>query len=130
MRHAIADTWTLSNRMLKHNVRSADTIMTIVGMPLMLLLAFVFVLGGAMNTGPIRYVDFVVPVLLLFCITCGSAYSAFRVNADIITGMFTRFRTMPIARSAVLGGHIVASVIVNAVSVILIGLIALLIGYR
>jgi ABC-2 type transport system permease protein len=128
--NAIADTWTLAVRTLKHNIRSVDTIMTVLAMPLMLLLAFVFVLGGAMDTGPIRYVDFVVPVVLLYVITTGVAYTSFRVNEDVRSGMFTRLRTMPIARGALLGGHTAASVIVNAVSVALIGLFALLIGYR
>jgi ABC-2 type transport system permease protein len=116
--------------MLRHNIRSMDTIMSVLAMPLMILLAFVFVLGGAMDTGPIRYVDFIVPVVLLLCIASGVAYTAFRVNLDASTGMFARFRTMPIARPALLGGHIVASVIVNAISVAVIGAVSLLIGYR
>ena len=69
----IGDTLTLAVRMLKHNIRSADTIMTVLAMPIMILLAFVFVLGGAMDTGPIRYVNFVVPVVLLMCIASGIA---------------------------------------------------------
>jgi ABC-2 type transport system permease protein len=104
--------------------------MTILAMPLLMLLAFVFVLGGAMNTGSIRYVDFVVPVVLLMCIATGVGYTAFRVNRDVTDGTFTRFRAMPIARPALIGGHVVASVIVNAVSVVLILAVALLIGYR
>ncbi|MDR2254350.1 MAG: hypothetical protein LBD97_10950, partial [Bifidobacteriaceae bacterium] len=68
MKHLLADTWTLTVRMLKHNARSVDTIMTVLAMPLLILFAFVFVFGGAMNTGGIRYVDFVVPVVLLMCI--------------------------------------------------------------
>jgi ABC-2 type transport system permease protein len=116
--------------MLTHNVRSIDTIMTALVMPLMILLAFVFVLGGAMNTGPVRYVDFVVPVVLLMCVASGVAYTAFRVNNDATGGMFTRLRTMPIAHSALLGGHMLASVIVNAVSVGVLLALALAIGYR
>ena len=127
---AISNTMVLSGRMLKHNIRSVDTIMTVVAMPLMIMLAFVFVLGGAMQTGPMRYVDYVVPVVLLFCIASGVSYTAFRVNQDVTTGMFDRFRTMPIARSAMVGGHIVASVVSNAASVVIILAFALLFGYR
>jgi len=124
------NTWVLTVRMLKHNIRSADTIMTVLAMPLMILLAFVFVLGGAMNTGPMRYVDYVVPVVLLFCIATGVSYTAWRVNQDVTSGMFDRFRTMPIARGALVGGHVAASVIANAVSVVVIILVAVLCGYR
>ncbi len=127
---AVQDTTTLTGRMLRHNIRSMDTIMTVVAMPLMILLAFVYVLGGAMDTGPIRYIDFVLPVVLLMCIASGVAYTAFRVNNDVTSGMFARFHTMPIAKSALLGGHIVASIVVNAISVAIIFVIALLIGYR
>jgi ABC-2 type transport system permease protein len=107
-----------------------DTIMTVLAMPLMILLAFVFVLGGAMDTGPIRYIDFVVPVVLLIGIASGVAYTALRVNQDASTGMFARFRTMPIARPALLGGHIAASVIANALSLAVLCAVAGLIGYR
>jgi ABC-2 type transport system permease protein len=126
----LTDTWTLTARMLKHNIRSMDTVMTVLAMPLMVLLAFVFVLGGAMDTGDIAYVDFIVPVVLLMCVASGVAYTAFRVNRDATSGMFTRFQAMPVARSALLGGHIAASVIVNAVSVAVILAVELLIGYR
>ena len=126
----IPDTWTLTTRMLRHNIRSVDTIITILVMPVMILLAFVFVLGGAMNTGPIRYVDYVVPVVLLLAIASGVAYTGFRVNQDVTQGMYDRFRTMPIARASMIGGHIVSSVIINAVSVVVIFGIALLCGYR
>ncbi|MDR1799010.1 MAG: ABC transporter permease [Bifidobacteriaceae bacterium] len=126
----LGDTMTLAQRMLKHNVRSPDTIMTVLGMPLMFLLAFVFVLGGAMDTGPIRYVDFVVPPVLLFCIAAGVAYTAFRVYRDVTSGMYARFWSMPIARWAVTAGHMVASVIVNGVSVAVLLAVAFAIGYR
>jgi ABC-2 type transport system permease protein len=67
---------------------------------------------------------------LLLCVANGIAYTAFRVNHDVTDGMFTRFRAMPIARFALVGGHVLASIIVNAVSVtILIGA-SFLIGYR
>jgi len=126
----MADSWTLTGRMLKHNVRSADTIVTTLVMPVMILLAFVFVLGGAMNTGPVRYVDYVVPVVLLFAVASGVSYTAWRANLDVSQGMYDRFRTMPIARAAMAGGHIVSSVILNAASLVVIFAIALLCGYR
>jgi ABC-2 type transport system permease protein len=127
---AAAETRTLAARTLRHSLRSPDTIMTVVATPVMLLLAFVYVLGGAMDTGPVRYVDFVTPTVLLFCVASGVAYTALRVNADVSRGLFDRFRTMPIARGAIVAGHVVASVVANAVSVGIVAAAALLVGYR
>lgn len=129
-RRFFKDTWTLTARMLKHNIRSMDTVMTVLGMPVLILLVFVFVLGGAMDTGEVRYVDFIVPAVLLMCMASGVSYTAFRVNGDVQSGMFDRFRTMPIARSALIGGHVAASVIVNAISCLALIAIAVLIGFR
>ncbi|MDR1393754.1 MAG: ABC transporter permease [Bifidobacteriaceae bacterium] len=128
--HLVPDMVALTGRMLRHNIRSPDTIMTVLGMPVMILLAFVFVLGGAMRTSGTRYVDYVVPAVVLMCVASGAGYTAFRVNLDVSSGIFARLHTMPIARSAILGGHAVASVAANAVSVAVILLVSLLIGYR
>lgn len=128
--HALQDTTALSGRMLRHSVRSIDTIMTVLATPLLILLAFVFVIGGAMDIPDTRYVDYIVPVVVLMCIASGVSYTAYRINQDVSSGMMTRFRTMPIARSAILGGHAVASVAINALSVALVLLIALAVGYR
>lgn len=128
--HFVKDTWTFAARMLKHNIRSADTIMTVLGMPLMILLLFVFVFGGAMDTGTIAYIDYIVPAVLLMCIASGVSYTAFRVKGDILSGIFDRFRTMPIAHLSFVGGHVLASVIVNGISCVALFLVALLLGYR
>jgi ABC-2 type transport system permease protein len=124
------DTATLAARTLRHNIRSFDTIATVLVMPASILLTFVYVLGGAMDIPGERYVDYIVPVVLLFTIASGVSYTAFRVNADVAGGMYARLRTMPIAQGAIVGGHVVASWTVNAVSVGAIWLVAFLIGYR
>lgn len=128
--HALQDTAALSGRMLRHNIRSIDTIMTVLATPVLILLAFVFVIGGAMDIPGVRYIDYIVPVVVLMCIASGVSYTAYRINQDVSSGMMTRSRTMPIARSAILGGHTVASVLINGISVALVLLIALLVGYR
>ncbi|MDR1264131.1 MAG: ABC transporter permease [Propionibacteriaceae bacterium] len=128
--NGLRDTWTLTVRMLKHNVRSADTIVTTLVMPIMILLAFVFVLGGAMSPAAGRYVDYVVPVVLLFAVASGVAYTAWRVNQDKTSGIQNRLRTMPIARWSMTAGHVLSSVLVNAVSLVLMYAVALLVGYR
>jgi len=127
---AISNTLVLTGRVLKHSTRSTDTIITVVIMPVAIMLAFVFVLGGAMKAVPGNYVDYVVPVVLLLAIASGVAYTSYHVNQDVTTGMFDRLRTMPIARAALVGGHIVASVVANAVTVIIVVCVAFLCGYR
>lgn len=130
MTYAVSDTATLTGRMLKHNIRSIDTIMTVLITPIMILLAFVFVIGGAIDIPGVKYVDYIMPVILLMTVASGVAYTAFRVNNDVTSGMFARLRTMPIARGSILGGHVVASVVINAVSVALVFAFGLLVGYR
>jgi ABC-2 type transport system permease protein len=128
--YAVSDTTALTGRMLKHNVRSLDTIMTVLITPIMILLAFVYVIGGAISIPGVAYVDYIVPVILLMTIASGVAYTAFRVNNDVTSGMMARLRTMPIARASILGGHVVASVIINAVSLAIVFAFGLLVGYR
>lgn len=128
--YPVNDTAALTGRMLKHNIRSLDTIMTVLITPIMIMLAFVYVIGGAISIPGITYVDYIMPVILLMTIASGVAYTAFRVNNDVTSGMFARLRTMPIARGSILGGHVVASVIINAVSVVIVFAFGLLVGYR
>lgn len=125
-----SDTMVMSGRMLRHNFRSMDTIITVIAMPLMIMLMFVYVFGGSINTGRVKYIDYVVPGVILMCITSGVAYSAFRLNNDVTKGIFERFRSMPVAKSSILGGHVLTSVAFNAFSTVLILLFALLFGFR
>jgi len=125
-----SDTAVMSGRMMRHTFRSIDTLITVVAMPIMMLLLFVYVFGGAMNTGSIDYINFVVPGIVLFTIASGVAYTAVRLNNDVTAGIFDRFYSMPIAKSSILGGHVLNSVVFNMFSVILVLLVALLIGFR
>jgi ABC-2 type transport system permease protein len=125
-----SDTMVMSGRMLRHNFRSIDTIITVIAMPLMIMLMFVYVFGGSIDTGSVKYINYVVPGVILMCITSGVAYSAFRLNNDVTKGIFERFRSMPVAKSSILGGHVLTSVVFNAFSTVLILLFSLLIGFR
>jgi len=125
-----SDTAVLSGRMMRHTFRSIDTLITVVAMPIMMMLLFVYVFGGAMNTGSIDYINFVVPGIILFTIASGVAYTAVRLNNDVTAGIFDRFYSMPISKSSILGGHVLNSVVFNMFSVLLVLLVALLIGFR
>lgn len=83
-----------------------------------------------MNTGSIQYINFVVPRILLFTIASGTAYTAFRLNNDVTSGIFDRFHSMPVSKSSILGGHVMTSMVFNIFSALLVLLFALFIGFR
>lgn len=132
IKRSFSDTAVMSGRVLRHTLRSIDTLITVVAMPVMMMLTFVYIFGGAMNTGSIGidYINFVVPGVLLLTIVSGVAYTAFRLNNDITAGIFDRFHSMPISKSSILGGHVLTSVVFNVLSTVLVLLVALLIGFR
>jgi ABC-2 type transport system permease protein len=129
-RHFLGDTAVLLGRSLRHVVRSPDTIITTAVMPVAMMLMFVFVFGGAIDTGSDRYVDYLLPGILLITIASGISYTSFRLFTDVQTGIFERFRSMPIARSSVLWAHVLTSLVANLVSVVIVVLVALLLGFR
>jgi ABC-2 type transport system permease protein len=128
--HVVRDTTTLLKRSLRHVLRSPDTIITTAVTPIAMLLLFVYVFGGAIDVGGGRYVDYLLPGILLITIASGIAYTAFRLFTDVSGGIFERFQSMPIARSAVLWGHVLTSVVANLVSLALVVLVAVAMGFR
>jgi ABC-2 type transport system permease protein len=129
-KHFLHDTTTVLGRSLRHVVRSPDTIITTAVTPIVTLLMFVYVFGGAIETGGTKYVDYLLPGILLITVASGVAYTALRLYADTSSGVFERFQSMPIARSAVLWGHVITSVIANLVSLALVVVVAVAVGFR
>jgi ABC-2 type transport system permease protein len=117
-------------RSMRHIFRSMDTIITVALTPIAMMLLFVYVFGGAIQTGTDNYVNYLLPGILLIAIASGIAYTAYRLFLDMQSGIFERFHSMPIARSTVLWGHVLTSLVSNALSVILIILVALIMGFR
>lgn len=128
--HAFHDTTTLLGRSLRHIVRSPDTIVTTAVTPIVMLLLFVYVFGGAIDTGGVRYVNYLLPGILLITVASGVAYTSLRLYTDVSSGIFERLQSMPIARSAVLWGHVITSVVANLISLVLVVLVAVAIGFR
>jgi ABC-2 type transport system permease protein len=128
--HFFADTSVMLGRSLRHVTRSMDTIITVTIMPIAFMLLFVYVFGGAIKTGTGHYVNYLMPGILLIAIASGIAYTAFRLFTDLQSGIFERFHSMPIARSSVLWGHVLTSLVANMISVVVIVLVGLLIGFR
>ncbi|QWZ06935.1 ABC transporter permease [Nocardioides panacis] len=128
--HALGDTVVLLGRSVRHVTRSLDTVLTVAIMPIALMLLFVYVFGGAIHTRSGRYVDYLLPGILLITIATGISYTAFRLFTDLQSGIVERFQSLPIARSSVLWAHVLTSVVSNLVSLAVVVLVALLIGFR
>lgn len=130
--HWFSDTNVMIGRSMTHMMRSIDTIITVIALPVMMMLLFYYVFGGAIDIGSFdgNYLDYLVPGIFLIAISSGVAYTALRLNTDIIRGIFERFHSMPIAKSSVLWGHVISSTVSCLVSLAVIVLLALLIGFR
>lgn len=133
-KHFVGDTATLTGRSLTHILRSPDTIITTAIMPIAFLLLFVFVFGGAIDTGAGagegNYASYLLPGILLITVASGIAYTAYRLFQDMQGGIVERFQSMPIARSSVLWAHVLTSLVANVVSLVIVVGVALLIGFR
>ena len=130
MSHVIGDTAVLTGRSLRHITRSLDTIITTVLTPIAMMLLFVYVLGGAIRTGSASYVAYLLPGILMITIASGIAYTAFRLFMDMQSGIFERFHSMPIARSSILWAHVLTSLVANLISLVVVVLVALVMGFR
>ncbi|TCO26514.1 ABC-2 type transport system permease protein [Kribbella steppae] len=128
--HLIGDTAALTGRSLRHISRSPDTIITTAIMPIAMMLLFVYVFGGAIDTGSSSYVNYMLPGILLITIASGVAYTAFRLFTDLDGGIFERFQSLPIARSGVLWAHVLTSVLANLISLVIVVGVAFIMGFR
>ena len=128
--HFFGDTGVMLGRSMRHITRSVDTIITVTITPIVMMLLFVYVFGGAIQTGTDNYVNYLLPGILLIAIASGIAYTAYRLFNDLQGGIFERFHSMPIAHSSVLWGHVLTSLVSNAISVLIIILVGLLMGFR
>lgn len=120
----------LTGRSLTHIARSPDTIITTVITPIAMMLLFVYVFGGAIDSGSDSYVTYLLPGILIITIASGISYTAYRLFGDMQGGIFQRFQSMPIARSSVLWAHVLTSLVANLVSLVVVVLVALLMGFR
>jgi ABC-2 type transport system permease protein len=132
MMQTLVDTWIMTKRSLKHIVRSMDTIITVVLTPIAMMLLFVYIFGGAIGTqtGSVRYVNFIVPGILIMTVASGIAYAAVRLSMDLQKGIINRFRTMPVAPSSILGGQALSSTLSNLFSSFLVLMVAFIVGFR
>jgi ABC-2 type transport system permease protein len=94
------------------------------------MLLFVYVFGGAIQAGSDKYVNYLLPGILLITVASGISYTAYRLFLDMKSGIFERFQSMPIARPSVLWAHVLTSLVANVISLVVVVLVALLMGFR
>ncbi|QSO50746.1 ABC transporter permease [Alicyclobacillus curvatus] len=129
-KHFFSDIGVMFGRSMRHILRSMDTIITVTIIPIVMMLLFVYVFGGAIHSGAHSYVNYLLPGILLMAIASGISYTAYRLFIDMQRGLFERLHSMPIARSTILWGHVLTSLVSNAISVVVIILVALVMGFR
>ncbi|QJD86001.1 ABC transporter permease [Cohnella herbarum] len=129
-KHFFSDMSVMLERSMRHIFRSMDTIVTVCITPIAMMLLFVYVFGGAIQAGTDSYVNYLLPGILLIAIASGIAYTSYRLFLDVQKGIIERFHTMPISRSTILWGHALTSLVSNAISVVVIILVALIMGFR
>lgn len=126
---AVIDSRVMIVRGVRRSFRDPEAFFTALMLPVILMLMFVYVFGGAMQTG-VSYVDYVVPGLLLLCAGFGAGTTAVGVAQDMSNGIVDRFRSMPIHGASVMVGHITASIVRNLIATTLVIGVALLVGWR
>jgi ABC-2 type transport system permease protein len=129
-KHFFSDMGVMLERSMRHIFRSMDTIITVTIMPIAFMLLFVYVFGGAIQTGTDNYVNYLLPGILLIAVASGVSYTAYHLFIDVQHGIFERFHSMPIAGTSPLWGHVLTSLVSNAISVVVIILVALVMGFR
>ena len=136
--YTVSDSATMLRRNLKHQLRYPSVTLMLVGMPIVFLLLFVYVFGGQLGAGlgahphgdRTAYLTYVVPGILIMTVASAALGTALSVAMDMTEGIIDRFRTMAIARGAVLTGHVVGSLIQTIIGLAIVLGVALAIGYR
>ncbi len=126
---SLAQPLTMVTRALRLTLRNVDGLITALALPVMLMLMFVYFFGGAIQTGT-KYVDYVMPGVLLVCVGFGAGTTAVSVAQDLGSGIIDRFRSMDVRGEALINGHVVASVLRNLMSSALVVAVAVAIGFR
>ncbi len=119
----------MSLRSLKHIFREGESLVMATGLPVGIMVMFVYVFGGAIQTGT-DYVNYVVPGVIITCVGFGSSIIALSVTQDMVGGLYERFRSMPLFPSSLMVGHVIGGFVRNAIATTVAFLVALLIGFR
>ena len=129
MRRLVSDTLIIAERNLVRLPRAPDLLLAFTVQPIMFVLLFRYVFGGAINTGRIQYVEFLIPGIIVQNIAFGGFVTALGLNEDVHKGLIDRFRSLPMARPAVLAGRTLSDVATNLLSVCVLVVTGVIIGF-
>ena len=129
MMRLVNDTLIIAERNLVRLPRAPDLLLAFTVQPVMFVLLFVYVFGGAIQTPGYEYVDFLIPGIIVQNIAFGGFVTALGLNEDLNKGLIDRFRSLPMARPAVLAGRTLADVVTNLLSVVVLLVTGLIIGF-
>ncbi len=129
MTRLIRDTMVVAERNLVRLPRAPDLLLAFTVQPIMFVLLFRYVFGGAINTGGIPYVEFLIPGIIVQNIAFGGFVTALGLNEDVHKGLIDRFRSLPMARPAVLAGRTLADVVTNSLSITVLLITGVIIGF-
>src|SRR5689334_10257942 len=126
----INDTWIMAKRSTTHIIRSLDQVMSLLLFPIMFMLLNRYVLGGAIDTGNVSYANYLFAGILVQTLAFGANYTTINLATDLKEGIVDRFRSLPMANSALVTGHIASDMVRNIISGIIIVGIGFLVGFR
>ncbi len=126
----ISDSWLMAKRSVMHIIRSFDQLMSLVLFPVMFMLLNRYVMGGAIDTGDVSYVNYLFAGILIQTLAFGANYTTINIAVDMKEGIIDRFRSLPMASSALVIGHIAADLVRNIISGVIITAIGFLVGFR
>ncbi|HMJ02513.1 MAG TPA: ABC transporter permease [Conexibacter sp.] len=130
MSRLVSDTLVIAERNLVRLPRAPDLLLAFTVQPIMFVLLFVYVFGGAISTPGYDYVDFLIPGIIVQNIAFGGFVTAIGLNEDLSKGLIDRFRSLPMARPAVLAGRTLSDVVTNGLSVVVLVVTGLIIGFN
>lgn len=126
----ISDCWIMTKRSITHIIRSLDQVMSLILFPIMFMLLNRYVFGGAINTGAISYVNYLFAGILVQTLAFGANYTTINLAVDLKEGIVDRFRSLPMASSSLLIGHISADLVRNIISGVIIIIVGFAVGFR
>jgi ABC-2 type transport system permease protein len=126
----ISDTWLMAKRSIMHIIRSLDQVMSLILFPVMFMLLNRYVFGGSIDTGNVDYANYLFAGIFVQTLAFGANYTTVNLAVDLKEGIIDRFRSLPMANSALVTGHIISDLVRNVISGIIIVAIGLLVGFR
>jgi ABC-2 type transport system permease protein len=126
----VSDSWIMAKRSILHIIRSLDQVLSLILFPIMFMLLNRYVLGGAIDTGDVSYANYLFAGILVQTLAFGANYTTINLAVDMKEGIVDRFRSLPMASSSLILGHISADMIRNIISGAIIIVIGFVVGFR